>query len=147
MKQIAELIEGRPLYHVESSQKVREAARTMTERNIGAIAVVDSGRLVGVFSERDIMTRVVVPGLDADATPVSQVMTRELVVADPGEDVNAALTKMHSLGCRHLPVVEDGKNLVGMISLRDLLQVEGEVSRQKARFLSELVTYSPDYES
>jgi len=147
MKQIAELIEGRPLYHVESSQKVREVARTMTERNIGAIAVLDSGRLVGVFSERDIMTRVVVPGLDADATPVSQVMTRELVVADPNEDVNAALKKMHSLGCRHLPVVEEGKNLVGMISLRDLLQVEGEASRQKARFLSELVTYSPDYES
>jgi len=147
MKQIADLIEGRPLYHVESTQKVREAARAMTERNIGAIAVLDSGRLVGVFSERDIMTRVVVPGLDADSTPVSQVMTRDIVVADPGEDVNAALKKMHSLGCRHLPVVEEGKNLVGMISLRDLLQVEGDVIREKASFLRELVTYSPDYES
>jgi len=147
MKQIADLIEGRPLYHVESTKKVREAARAMTERNIGAIAVLDSGRLVGVFSERDIMTRVVVPGLDADSTPVSQVMTRDIVVADPGEDVNAALKKMHSLGCRHLPVVEEGKNLVGMISLRDLLQVEGDVIREKASFLRELVTYSPDYES
>ena len=147
MKQIADLIEGRPLYHVESTQKVREAARAMTERNIGAIAVLDSGRLVGVFSERDIMTRVVVPGLDADSTPVSQVMTRDIVVADPGEDVNAALKKMHSLGCRHLPVVGEGKNLVGMISLRDLLQVEGDVIREKASFLRELVTYSPDYES
>ena len=147
MKQIADLIEGRPLYHVESTQKVREAARAMTERNIGAIAVLDSGRLVGVFSERDIMTRVVVPGLDADSTPVSQVMTRDIVVADRGEDVNAALKKMHSLGCRHLPVVEEGKSLVGMISLRDLLQVEGDVIREKASFLRELVTYSPDYES
>jgi CBS domain-containing protein len=148
MKQIAELIEGRPLYHVESTQKVREAARAMTERNIGAIAVLDDhGHLVGVFSERDLMTRVVVPGLDADSTPVSQVMTRDIVVADPGEDVNAALKKMHSLGCRHLPVVEEGKNLVGMISLRDLLQVEGDVIREKASFLRELVTYSPDYET
>ena len=147
MKQIAELIEGRPLFHAESNENVREVARQMSERNIGAIAVLDSGRLVGVFSERDIMTRVVVPGLDADATLVSDVMTREIVVADPSEDVNDALQKMHSLGCRHLPVVEDGKNLVGMISLRDLLQVEGEVSRQRASFLSELVTYSPDYES
>ena len=144
---IGDIIEGRPLYHATSGDRVRDVARRMSEWNVGAIAILDGGKLVGVFSERDIMTRVVVPGLDADATPVSQVMTRELVVADPNEDVNAALKKMHSLGCRHLPVVEEGKNLVGMISLRDLLQVEGEVSRQKARFLTELVTYSPDYES
>ena len=145
---IDKLVKKRLVHCVEySPPDLSRVGRAASGRAIGAIAVVDSGRLVGVFSERDIMTRVVVPGLDADSTPVSQVMTRELVVADPKEDVNAALKKMHSLGCRHLPVVEEGKNLVGMISLRDLLQVDGEASRQKARFLSELVTYSPDYES
>ena len=76
MKQIAELIEGHPLILADSSDNVRDVARKMSERNIGAIAVLDSGKLVGIFSERDLMTRVVVPGLDPDDTPVSNVMTR-----------------------------------------------------------------------
>ncbi|HEV7919456.1 MAG TPA: CBS domain-containing protein [Thermoanaerobaculia bacterium] len=146
MKQIAELIEGRPLVHAGPNEMVRQVARRMSDRNVGAVAVLDSGKLVGVFSERDIMTRVVAQGLDADTTSVAEVMTREIVIADRGDDVNAALQKMSSLGCRHLPVVDDG-NLIGMISLRDLLAFDGETSRQRASFLNELVTYSPDYES
>jgi CBS domain-containing protein len=146
MKQIAELIEGRPLVYADPNENVRQVARRMSDRNIGAVAVLDSGKLVGVFSERDIMTRVVAEGLDADTTSVAEVMTREIVVAERGEDVNDALQKMSSLGCRHLPIVEEG-NLIGMISLRDLLAFDGEASRQRASFLRELVTYSPDYES
>jgi CBS domain-containing protein len=146
MRQLGEMIAGRPLYHVASSQSVREVARRMADWNVGAIAVVDGEQLVGVFSERDIMSRVVAPGLDPDATPVAKVMTRELIVGDPAEDVPSALQKMHSVNCRHLPVVESG-NLLGMISLRDLLQVDGETTRQRANFLTELVTYSPDYET
>jgi CBS domain-containing protein len=146
MKQIAELIEGRPLIHAESSDKVRMVAQKMSDRNIGAVAVLEGGKLVGVFSERDLMTRVVAPGLNPDDTSVSMVMTKNLVVADPIEDVSDAVQKMHSLGCRHLPVV-DGGNLLGMISLRDLLEVDGDANRARASFLRELVTYSPDYDS
>lgn len=146
MRQIAEIIEGRPLYHAASSESVRDVARRMAGWNVGAIAIVDGGKLVGVFSERDIMARVVAEGLNPEDTPVASVMTRDLVVGDPAEDVPSALQKMHSVNCRHLPVVQSG-NLVGMISLRDLLQVDGETTRQRANFLTELVTYSPDYES
>jgi len=146
MRQIGEVIEGRPLYHAESGENVRQVARRMTEWNVGAIAILDADKLVGVFSERDLMTRVVAAGLDPDATQVGNVMTRELVVSDPGDDVPSALAKMHQLNCRHLPVVASG-NLVGMISLRDLLQADGDTTRQRANFLRELVTYSPDYES
>jgi CBS domain-containing protein len=146
MKQIAEIIKGRPLFHVQSSANVRDVARQMTEKNIGAIAVLDAGKLVGVFSERDLMSRVVARGLDPDKTPVREVMTQSLVVAEPVENIDSALKKMNSLGCRHLPVVERG-NLVGMISLRDLLLIDDQANREKASFLSELVTYSPDYDS
>lgn len=146
MKQIAELIEHRPLFHVSSADKVRMAAQRMTEWNIGAVAVLENDRLAGVFSERDLMSRVVAKGLDPDSTAVSTVMTRDLVVASPEDDYDDALQKMHDVGSRHLPVVEHGK-LVGMISLRDLLEVDDAVQRQKARFLGELVTYSPDYET
>jgi CBS domain-containing protein len=125
---------------------VRDAATRMTERNIGAVAVVDSGTLAGIFSERDIMRRVVAMGLSPDDTSVASVMTKDLVVADPHDPLDAALKKMHAIGSRHLPVVDDGK-LVGMISIRDLLEVDDAQQRAKATFLSELVTYSPDYES
>lgn len=146
MKQIGELIEGQTLTVIEPGWSVRNAAERMTERNIGAVAVVEKGTLAGVFSERDIMSRVVARGLNPDSTEVSDVMSRELVVAAPSEDVLSAIQKMHSIGSRHLPVVDDGK-LVGMISIRDLLEVDDRDQRAKATFLSELVTYSPDYES
>ncbi|HEX8168926.1 MAG TPA: CBS domain-containing protein [Thermoanaerobaculia bacterium] len=146
MKQISELIEGQTLTVIEPQWNVRTAAQRMSERNIGAVAVVDSGKLAGIFSERDIMSRVVAQGLDPDSTLVELVMSTELVVAEPSERVESALQKMQAINSRHLPVVDDGK-LVGMISIRDLLTVDDEQQRAKATFLNELVTYSPDYES
>lgn len=146
MRQIGQMIEGHPLIHAELSERVRDVAKKMSKANVGAIAVLDSGRLVGVFSERDVMARVVAEGLDPDKTLISKVMTKDIVVADPRDSVDSALAKMHSVGCRHLPVVKDG-NLVGMLSIRDLLEVDDEDNTNRVRFLKELVTYSPDYES
>jgi CBS domain-containing protein len=146
MRQIGEIIEGHPLFHVPSTSTVRDAARTMSDRNIGAIAVLDSGKLVGIFSERDVLTRIVAEGRNPDETRVESVMTKDIIVAAPGDDINDALQKMHACNCRHLPVVQGG-NLVGMISIRDLLRVDDDANRAKATFLRELVTYSPDYET
>jgi len=146
MRQIGEIIEGHPLFHVPSTASVRDVARTMSERNIGAIAVLDSGKLVGIFSERDVLTRIVAEGRNPDDTRVESVMTRDIIVAAPADDINEALQKMHECNCRHLPVVQGG-NLVGMISIRDLLKVDDDANRAKATFLRELVTYSPDYET
>ncbi len=146
MKQIGEIIKGNPLFHVKSSDIVRDVAKIMSSKNVGAVAVLDSGRLVGIFSERDLMKRVVAAGLNPEQTQVGKVMTEDLVVGSPKDDINDALQKMHSIGCRHLPIV-DGGNLVGMISLRDLLEIDDDTQRKRASFLTELVTYSPDYES
>lgn len=146
MRQIGEIIQGHPLFHVSSTAIVRDVARTMSERNIGAIAVLDAGKLVGIFSERDMLTRIVAEGRNPDDTRVDSVMTKELIVAGPDDDINDALQKMHECNCRHLPVVHGG-SLVGMISIRDLLKVDDDANRARASFLSELVTYSPDYET
>jgi CBS domain-containing protein len=146
MKSLGEIIEGHPLFHVKSTDSVRDAAKMMSDKNVGAVAVLDSGRLVGIFSERDLMKRVVAAGLDPMRTQVGMVMTKDLVVGRPSDDINDALQKMHSIGCRHLPIVDSG-NLIGMISLRDLLEIDDDTQRKRASFLRELVTYSPDYES
>ena len=146
MKTIGEIIQGHPLFHVSSTATVRDVARTMSEHKIGAIAVLDAGKLAGIFSERDIVTRIVAEGRNPDETHVGSVMTKELIVASPSDDINEALQKMQECNCRHLPVVHRG-NLVGMISIRDLLKVDDDANRARASFLSELVTYSPDYET
>jgi CBS domain-containing protein len=146
MKQLAEIIEGQKIFHASSSDNVRAVATMMSDKNVGAVAVLDSGRLVGIFSERDLMKRVVAAGLNPEKTPVASVMTRDIVVSKPDDDINVALQKMHSVGCRHLPVIDAG-NLVGMVSLRDLLEIDDDTQRKRVSFLNELVTYSPDYES
>jgi CBS domain-containing protein len=146
MKQIGEIIEGHPLFHVSPTDSVREVARTMSKHKVGAIAVLDAGKLVGIFSERDVLTRIVAEGRNADETHVESVMTKDIIVAAPADDINKALQKMRDCNCRHLPVVHSGR-LVGMISIRDLLQVDDDDNRAQATFLRELVTYSPDYET
>jgi CBS domain-containing protein len=146
MKQLAEIIEGQTLFHASSSDTVRDAARMMSDKNVGAVAILDSGRLVGIFSERDLMKRVVAVGLNPEKTVIANVMTKDIVVGKPEDDINAALQKMHSVGCRHLPIIDSG-NLVGMVSLRDLLEIDDDTQRKRVSFLNELVTYSPDYES
>jgi CBS domain-containing protein len=145
MKQLADLIENRPLVHVSMSESVRDAAQKMKDKNVGAVAVLDEGRLVGIFSERDVLTRVVAEDLNPSSTPIGIVMTKEIIVAEPSEQIGDAVLKMVAGNCRHLPIVTDG-NLLGMISIRDLLQVDDERNRAKASFLNELVTYSPDYD-
>jgi CBS domain-containing protein len=146
MKQLAELIEDRPLVHVAMTDTVRDVALRMREKNVGAVAVLDGGKLVGIFSERDVVTRIVAENLDASQTLIGVVMTKDLIVADPSEDIGDAVQKMVAGKCRHLPIVKGG-NLLGMISIRDLLQIDDERNKAKASFLNELVTYSPDYDS
>ena len=146
MKKIGEIIEGQTLFHLPSTDSVRDAARRMSEHNIGAIAVLDAGTLVGIFSERDVLSRIVADGRDPDSTLVDSVMTKSIVVASPFDDINEGLQKMHAHNCRHLPVVQDGK-VLGMVSILDLLQVDDDANRAKASFLGELVTHSRDYET
>jgi CBS domain-containing protein len=141
---IADLIEGQTVTVVGVGATVRTAAKLMSERNIGVMAVVQEGTLAGIFSERDLMSRVVARGLDPDLTSVADVMTTDVVVVRPEDNLDSALEKMQAIGSRHLPIVHDGK-LIGMISLRDLLEVADDAAPRKTTFLAELVTYAPDY--
>jgi len=143
MKTIAALLAGREeMYLLAPPQSVREAARYMTERRVGAVCVLDGSRLVGVLSERDIMGRVVARGLDLDRTSVGEVMTRDLVVGHAGDSLEDALRRMKQAGCRHLPVVE-GDTLVGMVSQRDLLQVDLSEKDEEIRWLNAYIHFIP----
>lgn len=136
MKAILELLGTQQPKCIQKSESVLEAAQRMTNDNIGAVSVLDGEQLVGIFSERDIMMRVVSKGLDPATTSVEQVMTRNPVVVDPRTSAEECLRVMNQAKCRHLPIVTEGK-LVGMLSIRDLLlddirQKDGEIELMRA---------------
>ncbi len=142
MKTIGGLVAGRDIFHVGTEHTVRDAARYMTERRVGAVSVLEGTRLVGILSERDIMGRVVARHLDPDRTHVGDVMSRDLVVAQAGDSHEDGLRKMKQAGCRHLPVVE-GDRLMGMVSLRDLLQVDLSEKDEEIRWLNAYIHFIP----
>ena len=142
MRVVSELLDKQIIHCVSQNQPVLEAARMMTEWNVGAVTVLDDERLVGIFSERDIMTRVVSKGLDPATTPVARVMTPNPVVVDAHSTVVQCLRIMTQAKCRHLPVVTDGK-LVGVVSIRDLLQSDIREKDDEIEMMRAFIHYVP----
>ena len=142
MKTVGTLVAGREVYHLRVEHTVREAARYMSDRRVGAVAVLEGDRLAGVLSERDIMSRVVARALDPNTVKVGEVMTRELVVASASESNEDGVRKMKQAGCRHLPVIQ-GDRFLGMVSLRDLLQVDLSEKDEEIRLLNAYIHYVP----
>lgn len=123
MKTLREIMRPSFLILVQQTATVAEAVRTMTLHNVGIVAVLHGDALVGVFSERDVVRRVVNCGLDSGQTPIRDVMTTGLVVGDADEDCQLAMHKMDQANIRHLPVVSGGK-LLSMLSIRDLMRLD-----------------------
>jgi CBS domain-containing protein len=120
MAGVYDLVKDRKVYSVDADKTVVEAARFMMEHNIGALPVLRNGELVGMFSERDIMNRVVAVGRMPGQTKVGEVMTANPRSVSVDETVENCLFLMREFGFRHLPIVE-GKQLKGLISVRDVL--------------------------
>jgi CBS domain-containing protein len=105
--------------------RVTKAAKLMAAKNVGAIMVIEDDRLVGIFTERDIVVRVVARGLDAEATRLADVMTPAPHTVDPDKPFGYALRVMQEMGFRHLPVIQDGK-AIGIVSSRSAMDPELE---------------------
>ena len=112
-------IKGDTVHQVSPASTVFDAIQVMNDHRIGALLVVDGGTPVGMFTERDVLTRVVPPGLDAARVTVSEVMSRDLITIRPDLSIHNAMRIVTEKKRRHLPVVEDGR-LLGMISIGDL---------------------------
>jgi CBS domain-containing protein len=134
MMPVGELVRNRPVLAVQTTATVQEVVEFMGRKNIGAVPVMEGHRLAGVFSERDVINRIVVRKADPLVTRVEEVMTKDVVTADAADSVERCLLRMKDAGCRHLPILEDGR-LVGMISLRDLLQMEITEREDRIEFL------------
>lgn len=136
MSSLREIVKDRKVYSIDATGTVLEAARFMMEHNIGALPVVRNGELAGIFSERDIMNRVVAAGRTPGHTAVSEVMTANPRAVNLDESIDECLFIMHEFGFRHLCIVE-GKELRGLISLRDILMNQAaEIQRNSRRAAS-----------
>lgn len=141
MMLIRHVIRDREPYSMRESNTVQEAAAFMASRNIGAVCIVDeSGKLLGVFSERDVLRRVVVQQRDPATVKVGEVLSELRAVINCDETPHQALERMELIGTRHLPVV-DGERWVGMLSMRDLMRVELSEQGDEIKLLHEYIQH------
>lgn len=147
MRSIKAIVGDRETVVVDPSHSIEEAARVMAAHDIGALPVVDGDRLAGIFSERDLLTRVVAAGRSPSTTRVAEVMSTELVVAEVTETYEACLSRMQQARVRHLIVLDRGR-LAGIVSLRDVLAADIDEKAEAITLLNAYVHYIPaDVES
>lgn len=120
---IQSVIRRRGIVRLGSQATVREACRLMARHGIGAVLVMDSERIAGIFTERDALKQVLAEGRDPERTSVAEVMTHDVVTVGPDTWSLDALRLMSQVGIRHLPVV-DHDRVIGIISLRDFVGAE-----------------------
>jgi CBS domain-containing protein len=129
---------GTDVATIEPDKSILDAVALMNDRRIGALIVVEDERVVGIFTERDLLTRIV-GQRDPAATLVREVMTTKLAVCTRDTGIESCRTAMSRHKIRHLPVIEDGK-LVGLISSGDILARELEAQAETIKFLHEYMT-------
>jgi signal-transduction protein with cAMP-binding, CBS, and nucleotidyltransferase domain len=138
MARISQILSGRDLYCVEEHQSVFEVASRMADLRVGAIVVLHDGALCGIFSERDLMVRVVVAGRDPRTVAVREVMTSNPAAVDESATADEAMEIMHQHQCRHLPVLRQGR-VVGLVSMRDLMYYDLDRKAEEIRHMREYI--------
>jgi len=123
MSLVRDILQNRNFFYVEEGETVAAVVRRMAEVGVGAIMVMGDGELRGVFSERDLMRRVVLEGRDPERTAVERVMTTNVATIDDSANVEQAMETMQTYGCRHLPVMR-GAEVAGFLSMRDVMHHE-----------------------
>lgn len=135
MKSLKDTLVTQTLLTVKSGTKIYDVVCFMAEHNIGLVPVLsEDGKLLGVFSERDLVRRVIAKELDLKATLVEEIMTKDLVLADVSESYEQCLQKMKERGTRHILIIENEK-LVGLLSIKDLLEMDVKVQRETIEVL------------
>jgi CBS domain-containing protein len=139
MKPVSQLLKRREgtLWHVRPELTVFEALQVLAEHEVGALMVMDAGRLVGVFSERDYTRKIALQGRSSKETVVADIMTRNVFTVSPSTGTRACMALMSEKKIRHLPVV-DGSTVMGMISIRDIMD---DIIADHEATIAQLETY------
>jgi CBS domain-containing protein len=125
------------LWHIHPDETVYEALRVLAEHDIGALMVLDHGKVIGILSERDYTRKVALQGRNSKETRVAEVMTRDVISVSAHTDTREAMALMSRHRIRHLPVIE-GTEVLGMISIRDILD---DIIAEDERTIEQLQNY------
>ncbi len=121
MLRVKELLKlkGKEVYSISPNDKVYDALKTMSNKEVGALVVLDGKKLVGVISERDYARKVILRGKNSQDTLVKEIMTKDVVSTNPDQKINKCLSKMTKKHFRHMPVL-DNEKVVGVLSIGDI---------------------------
>jgi CBS domain-containing protein len=141
MNQLSEILEekGRNVLEIDADESVFEAVRRMVEANVGSLLVTDAGEITGIVTERDYLRRVTLEGRTDKETAVREIMTSPLIVVTPETPIDECMALMTDRRIRHVPVVEGGE-VVGMISIGDLVKFISKQQRFEIQYLTDYIT-------
>jgi CBS domain-containing protein len=129
------------MFYVNTGMTVYEVVNEMAKNNVGAVPVLDDGgKLRGIFSERDLMIRCAARKLNMEVTPIDEVMTRGVILMEAHDSYSDCMKIMQQEGIRHMPV-RDGEKLIGVVSMRDLMQEDAEEKKQEIENLNSYIYY------
>jgi CBS domain-containing protein len=129
---------GRALHAVSTSVTVFEAVQKMNQNKVGCVLVMNGDRLAGIFTERDVLTRVITSSLDPHLTPITQAMSANVLTIPPEATVQEVMDIFAEKRCRHLPVVQDGR-ITGLISIGDVSRWVANAHRAEAESLRQYI--------
>jgi CBS domain-containing protein len=138
MGEIHELLHSRELFTVPVGTTVKDVVFYMAEKGVGLVPVMESGKLIGVFSERDLVKRVISKNKRIEETKVDEVMTKDLIIASADEANESILAKMKEAKIRHILIIENEK-LMGVLSMRDLLELDLSVCKTTVEVLNNYI--------
>jgi CBS domain-containing protein len=138
MGEIHELLKSRVLFTVPVGTTVKDAAFYMAEKGVGLVPVMENGKLIGVFSERDLVKRVISKNRKIEETKVDEVMTKDLIIASADEANESILAKMKEAKIRHILIIEN-EELIGVLSMRDLLELDLSVCKTTVEVLNNYI--------
>ena len=139
MKSLKQLLsaKGGQIHSIGPDAKVIEALQIMAQKDVGALVVMEGGKLAGILSERDYARKVILRGKASQDVPVREIMTAEVVTIDQSRTIEECMALVTHRRIRHLPVVEDG-NLIGVVSIGDLVK---EVIAEQEQTIKQLESY------
>jgi CBS domain-containing protein len=141
MKSLRDICSHKPIYYVNTGLSIYDVVSQMARNNVGAVPVLDDGgKLKGIFSERDLMVRCAAKRLDMERTKIEDVMTKGVILMEAHDSYDDCLKIMQQEGIRHIPVRE-GDKLIGVVSMRDLMQEDAEEKRQEIENLNTFIYY------
>lgn len=144
MKTLKDLIKDKPFHFVKSGMTIIEVAKFMGLHNIGAVPVLqqsESLNLAGIFSERDLLRRCIAKDIDLNNTAVDDIMTKEVILIEAHDSPEYCMQIMKQQNIRHIPVIEN-KELIGMVSMRDLMLYDIILKEEKIELLNSYIQFN-----